>query len=105
MGSSVQSGRNAVSYTHLKTWEVHEQVLQNLGLDYTYEQLEGMLTISNPSDTRMLYITVSSADPVEATNIANEYANVARDYIYRMMAVSYTHLLLSRQARSGGGRR
>ena len=68
-----------------KTWEVHEQVLQNLGLDYTYEQLEGMLTISNPSDTRMLYITVSSPDPVEATNIANEYANVARDYIYRMM--------------------
>ena len=31
-----------------KTWEVHEQVLQNLGLDYDYEQLEEMLTVTNP---------------------------------------------------------
>lgn len=68
-----------------KTWEVHEQVLQNLGLDYSYEELESMLTISNPSDTRILYINVTSDDPVEATRMANEYANVARDYIYRMM--------------------
>ena len=68
-----------------KTWEVHEQVLQNLGLDYEYEELEDMLTIANPSDTRILYITVTSDDPVEATNMANEYANVARNYIYEMM--------------------
>ena len=68
-----------------KTWEVHEQVLQNLGLDYEYEELEDMLTITNPSDTRILYITVTSDDPVEATNMANEYANVARNYIYEMM--------------------
>lgn len=68
-----------------KTWEVHEQVLQNLGLDYTYDQLENMLSISNPADTRVLYITVNSDDPVEATNMANEYASVARDYIYEMM--------------------
>lgn len=68
-----------------KAWEVHEQVLQNLGLDYTYEELEGMLEITNPSDTRMLYITVNSSDPKEATDMANEYARVARDYIYNMM--------------------
>lgn len=68
-----------------KTWEVHEQVLQNLGLDYEYEEIEDMLTITNPSDTRILYITVTSDDPVEATNMANEYANVARNYIYEMM--------------------
>ena len=68
-----------------KTWEVHEQVLQNLGLDYEYEELEDMLTITNPSDTRILYITVTSDDPVEATNMANEYANVARNYLYEMM--------------------
>ena len=68
-----------------KAWEVHEQVLQNLGLDYEYGELENMLTIENPSDTRMLYINVTSADAQEATDMANEYANVARNYIYEMM--------------------
>ena len=58
-----------------KTWEVHEQVLQNLGLDYEYEQLENMLSITNPADTRVLYITVNSDDPEEATAMANEYAD------------------------------
>ena len=68
-----------------KTWEVHEQVLQNLGLDYDYEQLEEMLTVTNPADTRILEITVNSADPEEATVMANEYADVARNYIYEVM--------------------
>lgn len=67
------------------TWEVHEQVLQNLGLNYSYAALQGMLSVSNPTDTRLLYITVTSADPVEATNLANEYAAVAQDFIYNVM--------------------
>ena len=63
------------------TWEVHEMVIQNLNLSYTYEELEGMLTITNPSNTRMLYITVASGNPQEAATLANEYASVARNYI------------------------
>jgi len=63
------------------TWEVHEQVLQNLKLDYTYQELEDMLMITNPSDTRILAITVTSDDPVEAAAMANEYAAVASRYI------------------------
>ena len=63
------------------TWEVHEQVLQNLGLDYTYTELENMLSVSNPGDTRILEITVSSDDPAEAAAMANEYADVASRYI------------------------
>ena len=41
-----------------KTWEVHEMVRTELGLDYTYSQLQKMLTISNPSDTRLLYLSL-----------------------------------------------
>lgn len=63
------------------TWEVHQQVIDNLGLEYTYEETQKMVTISNPSDTRILHITVKSDDPQEATDMANEYANVARAYI------------------------
>ncbi len=64
-----------------KTWEVHEQVIQNLGLQYSYNAIQKMLDISNPPNTRILHITVTSTDPVEATLLANEYANVARKYI------------------------
>ena len=70
-----------------KTWEVHEQVLQNLRLSYTYEELEeDILRISNPSDTRILYITATTGDPQLSASIANEYASVARQYIARTMA-------------------
>ena len=67
------------------TWEVHEQVLENLNLDYSYSALQGMLSVSNPTDTRLLNITVTSSDPKEATNLANEYAAVAQDFIYNVM--------------------
>lgn len=63
------------------TWEVQEQVLQNLNLDYDYEQLADMLEITNPSDTRILNITVTSKSSQEAAAIANEFAAVAREYI------------------------
>lgn len=62
-------------------WEVHQQVIDNLGLGYTYEELGGMLTLVNPSDTRILRITIRNKDPQEAKEIANEYADVAKRYI------------------------
>ncbi|MDO4356663.1 MAG: Wzz/FepE/Etk N-terminal domain-containing protein [Clostridia bacterium] len=68
-----------------KTWEVHEMVIENLNLDYSYSQLQGMLSVSNPTDTRVLYITVTSADPQLAMSIANEYASVAKKYISETM--------------------
>lgn len=81
--SDLQIGANLTAdYQEVfDTWEVHEQVLQNLGLDYTYAQLDDMLSISNPSNTRILEITVSSDDPAEAAAMANEYAAVASRYI------------------------
>lgn len=78
-----------------KTWEVNEQVLVNLRLDYTYDQLHRMLTISNPADTRILYITVASDNANEAMLIANEYAKVAQLYISSMMATEEPSLLSS----------
>lgn len=75
------------------TWEVHEQVLQNLGLDYTYEELEDMLQVTNPSDTRILEITITSDDPVEAAAMANEYADVASRYISDTMVTDEPSVL------------
>lgn len=64
-----------------KTWEVHEQVNQNLGLNYAYTKLQGMLSITNPANTRILKITAKSPSADEATNLANEYAWVAQKFI------------------------
>lgn len=85
--SDLQIGSYLTSdYTEVfKTWEVHEIVRQNLGLEYSREALSDMLTISNPGDTRVLYITVSNKDPEEAAILANEYAEVAKQYISATM--------------------
>ncbi len=68
-----------------KIWHVHERVIEKLGLPYSYKQLSSMLTITNPSDSRFLYITVNSHDPDEAKNIADTYAQVAKEFIAKAM--------------------
>lgn len=76
-----------------RTWEVHERVIQNLGLDFTYDELENIVSVSNPSDTRMLYITANTTDPQLSTDIANEYAAVARQYISDKMATEEPNIM------------
>lgn len=85
--SDLQIGSYLTSdYTEVfETWEVHEIVRQNLGLKYTRDELSEMLEISNPNDSRVLYITVTSNDPQEAAALANEYAAVARQFISTTM--------------------
>ena len=53
-----------------KLWEVHEEVLSNLGLDYTYSQIQKMLSVTNTSGTRMLDITITSPSAKEAADVA-----------------------------------
>lgn len=73
-------------YTEVfNTWEVHEIVRQNLGLTIDRKTLSNMLVVGNPSDTRVLSLTVSNSDPVLAAAIANEYASVAKQYISSTM--------------------
>lgn len=68
-----------------RTWEVNQQVIENLNLPYTVDELKSRLYVENPSNTRLLFITVSSEDAAEAALIANEYADVASSYISQMM--------------------
>lgn len=68
-----------------KTWEVHEMVRQELNLPYNYGQLQSMLTITNPEDTRVLYITVVNPDAQLAADLANAYARAAKTFILETM--------------------
>lgn len=68
-----------------KTWEVHEMVREELNLPYSYKDMQAMLKVTNPSDTRVLYITVKNADPNLATEMANAYAKAAKKFILETM--------------------
>lgn len=68
-----------------RMWEVHEEVILNLNLPYTYKQMQKMLRVVNDSNTRMLDITFTTPDPQEAADVANEYARVASRYIAETM--------------------
>ena len=54
--SDIQIG-SALTSDYVKVfemWEVHEKVISDLKLDYTYTEMANMLTVTNTSDTRML---------------------------------------------------
>lgn len=68
-----------------RTWEVHEMVRSQLGLNYSYSQLQSMISISNPEDTRVLYITARHANAQMAADIANAYAQAAKTFILQTM--------------------
>lgn len=62
-----------------------DQVISNLGLDYTYGQLSGIIAFNNPSDSRILEITVTHPEPQVAKQIADEMADVAAAFIAEKM--------------------
>lgn len=68
-----------------ETWEVHEMVRSQLNMSYTYTDMQQMLKVSNPDDTRILYITVTHEDPQLAADIANAYAQSGKSFILQTM--------------------
>lgn len=62
-------------------WHVQDRVIEELDLPYSYSELNGMVTVTNPTNTRILYITVTSPDPREAQDIADTFAKVACEFI------------------------
>ena len=64
---------------------VLEQVIENLGLDETYRTLKKKVTLNNPSNSRILEITVRDADPTVAKDVADEIARVSAAFIQQKM--------------------
>ena len=81
MGTYLASDYQEVFYN----WHVHERVIQKLSLPYDYETISDMLEVTNPSDTRILYISITSENPKEAKLIADTYADVAQEFITATM--------------------
>ena len=76
-----------------KIWHVHEMVDERLDLNYSYSQLEKMVSVSNPSGSHLLYIYVKSSVPEEAKLLADTYAEVVQDYITNKMELRKPQIL------------
>ena len=87
--ADLQLGASLTSdYTVLITsTPVLEQVIENLKLDMTAEDLRKTISINNPTDTRILEITVNNADSALAKEIVDEVANVSSSFIGDKMEV------------------
>lgn len=66
--------------------EVHEQVRQILKLDYTDEDLEKMIEVSNPTGRILLIKITSKNSEYEALRLVEEYSEAARLFIEERMA-------------------
>ena len=64
---------------------VLEQVTRNLGLNMSYQQLNGKITVNNPADTRILTISARDTNPETARAIADEMASVSVARIAEIM--------------------
>ena len=69
----------------IKTHPVIDTVIENLGLNMSYGELAGKISVSNPSDSHFLSITVTDPVPETAQKIANEVASVTADNIEQVM--------------------
>ncbi len=64
-----------------------DMVVKELGLDMTAAQLmaENTIQVTNPTDSHMLRIAVTNADPAKAAQVSNALANVMCDQIAYIM--------------------
>lgn len=61
--------------------KVSDRLEKNYGYRISSEGLQGVISLNNPEDTRLLDITVTTTDPEKSQRIANTVAEVAVEYI------------------------
>lgn len=85
--ADIQMGTNLTNdyMVVVKGRPVLEQVISNLSLEENYEELSKKVALNNPSDSRILQITVTDPDSNRAKSIADEIAEVASRFISAKM--------------------
>lgn len=71
------------------------EVIANLDLDLTYKQFVNMVSISSPTGTRLLHITVENPEAAQASDIANEIARLSMKYLPEIMECSPPKIAVS----------
>ena len=76
----------------LKTRPIIESVIREQKLQYSYNQLVGMLDLTVITDTRIICINVTSTDSKEAMNIANALAAKGVTELPKLMETPEPHI-------------
>ncbi len=66
---------------------VLDQVISELGLNMTYEQLLSRVSIKNPENSRILELSVSTSDPQLSQKIGSKICHVAKSKIAASLGV------------------
>ena len=72
---------------------VLEEVIEQLGLSLNYEQLKANVSVSSPSDTRIIAIAVTDSDPVRAMETANAVREAATVHIQNVMDIEAVNVV------------
>ena len=76
----------------LKTRPIVEDVIQDLNLQYSYNEVVGMMNLSVVNNTRIIRIDVTSIDRKEAMNIANAIAEKGVKELPKLMETPAPHI-------------
>ncbi len=93
--SDITLNSNLVStYSVLvRSKDVLGQVISNLGIDISWEELRNNVTVSSVEDTEVLEISVTNLNPEYAADIANEIAKVFSDKVSEIYNINNVHIV------------
>lgn len=83
----------------LKTYDIYEELANELGGDYTANGLRSMATVAHrANDTLFVDVSFKSASASEAIRISNTFAEISCDYITKF--IPYSNALVASTATS-----
>ncbi|MCF0141143.1 MAG: hypothetical protein HUJ78_03885, partial [Mogibacterium sp.] len=69
----------------IKKYPVLSRTVKELDLGISTKELDKMIKIDNPENTRVLSLTVTTTDPVLSRDIANKVAEISTEYLPKVM--------------------
>lgn len=77
----------------IKSRNVLKQVIRDLDLDLNFKQLGNLVTVTNPSDSHIIEISVTCGDMELSRDIANVLLNTGIDRIYQVIGSSEPNVI------------
>ena len=90
---NLSSGLTSDYIEMIKSRTVLQPVIDNLQLNMKYETLNGLVSVANPKDTRILYIQVIFDDPAMAKKINNEIVEQSKKCIKKIISTNEVNVL------------
>ena len=93
--SDITLNKNLVdTYAEIvKSRRVLEQVIAELDLEETYEELSNKISVSAVNNTEIIKITVADSNPIEAKNVANVTANFFSKEVVKLYNMNNVNVL------------